>query len=145
MKILLAVDGSDYSVKATEFLATHLGWFQGAPQLRLLHVKLPIPEGLAVGVSEEFLDRDTVNVYYKEQAEAALAPSEDTLRKHNIPFVSNYKVGDIAREITAYASKEDIDMIVMGSHGHGAFRNMVMGSVATKLLATTKIPVLIVR
>jgi len=36
-------------------------------------------------------------------------------------------------------------MIVMGSHGHGALQNLVMGSVATKVLAVTKVPVLIVR
>jgi nucleotide-binding universal stress UspA family protein len=36
-------------------------------------------------------------------------------------------------------------MIVMGSHGHGALTNLVMGSVTTKVLAITSVPVLIVR
>jgi nucleotide-binding universal stress UspA family protein len=33
----------------------------------------------------------------------------------------------------------------MGSHGHGTLVNLVMGSVATKVLAQSKIPVLLVR
>jgi nucleotide-binding universal stress UspA family protein len=37
-------------------------------------------------------------------------------------------------------------MIVMGSHGHDVLRNLVMGSAATKVIATTAdIPILIVR
>ena len=36
-------------------------------------------------------------------------------------------------------------MIVMGSHGHGALINLVVGSVATEVLAACKLPVLIVR
>jgi len=38
-----------------------------------------------------------------------------------------------------------IDMIVMGSHGHGALRGLMMGSVATKVIAATTVPVLIIR
>ena len=145
MKILFAVDGSDYTVKAANYLATHFAWFQGAPELHLLHVKLPIPVGLAVVQAERILGGDAVNRYYKEEAEAALAPAEEIFRKQNIPFQSTYKVGDIAREIHAYAVNNRMDMIVMGSHGHGALKNLVIGSVATKILGATDIPVLSVR
>jgi nucleotide-binding universal stress UspA family protein len=37
------------------------------------------------------------------------------------------------------------DMLVMGSHGHGVFGNLVMGSVATQVLSQSKVPVLMVR
>jgi nucleotide-binding universal stress UspA family protein len=33
----------------------------------------------------------------------------------------------------------------MGSHGEGALSNLVLGSIATKVIATVKAPVLIVR
>jgi nucleotide-binding universal stress UspA family protein len=36
-------------------------------------------------------------------------------------------------------------MLVMGSHGHGAVANLVMGSAATQVLAHCKVPVLLVR
>lgn len=141
MKIVIAVDGSPYSKKAVNHVLKHFDWFKGAPELHLLHVKLPLPPGRA----RSFLGDETVNNYYREEAEAALTPSEKLLRKHEIPFRAEYRVGDIANEIQDYVKKNKIDMIVMGSHGHGALQNLVMGSTATKVLAVTKVPVMIVR
>jgi nucleotide-binding universal stress UspA family protein len=141
MKILIAVDGSAYTTKAVEHVVRHLDWFQGKPELHLLHVKLPIPPGR----SRAFLSGDAINSYYREDSEEALAPAEALLKKQEIPCHASWKVGDIAEEIRAYANKNEIDMIVMGSHGHGALQNLVMGSVATKVLAATTVPVLIVR
>jgi nucleotide-binding universal stress UspA family protein len=141
MKILLAVDGSVYTSKSVKYLAAHLEWFKDEPELHLLHVKLPIPAGRVRAIA----GRELVERYYREEADAALAPAEKVLRKFAIPFQRSYRVGDIAKEIQAYASRNKIDMIVMGSHGHGALKNLVMGSVATKVLAATKAPVLIVR
>ena len=45
----------------------------------------------------------------------------------------------------ALAQKIKPDLILMGSHGHGSLGNLVMGSVATKVMAHTKVPVLLVR
>lgn len=146
MKILLAVDGSDYTIKAADFLIRHFDWFKNTPELHLLHVKLPIPAGLAIGRARALLGEEVIESYYKEEAERALAPAEELLRAGDVPFQSSYLVGDIAEEIRLYASKNMIDLIVMGSHGLGALKSLVMGSVATKVLATTiPIPVLIVR
>jgi nucleotide-binding universal stress UspA family protein len=54
-------------------------------------------------------------------------------------------VGTVVDEITAYAASEGVELIVMGSHGHGALLNLALGSVATSVLKATKVPVLIVR
>jgi nucleotide-binding universal stress UspA family protein len=146
MKILLAVDGSEYSRKAAQYLATHVGSFKGKPELHLLHVKLPIPKGLALVEAQAVLGKDAVDAYYRDEAMTALEPAEDILRRHDIPFQRAYKVGAIAEEIHRYAQKNKIDMIVMGSHGHGALKNLVMGSITNKVLASaSSIPVLIVR
>jgi len=141
MKILVAVDGSDCSTKAVKHVVKNISWFSGQPELHLLHVKLPLPSGRA----RSFLGSEVVNDYYKDESEAALAPSEKILRKAALPFRSEYRVGDVGDEIQAYVKKNRIDMIVMGSHGHSALANLVMGSVATKVLATAKVPVLILR
>ncbi|GAB3554473.1 universal stress protein [Noviherbaspirillum agri] len=141
MKILIAVDGSKYSTKAVRHVVKHLNWFQGTPELHVLYVQLPIPPGRA----RSFLGVEAIESYYQKESEAALAPAERILRKQGLPFRAGFKVGSIADEIQAYASKHKIDMIAMGSHGHGVLQNLVMGSVATKVLALTKVPVLIVR
>lgn len=141
MKILLAVDGSPYSTKAVSFLASHLEWFKGDLELHLLHVKAPIP----IGHARSVVGKEALEEYYREEARNALAPSEKQLQGLGIPFKSHYHVGDVAEEIQVFSDRHGIDMVVMGSHGHGAFQNLVMGSVATKVLASTKVPVLIVR
>ena len=43
------------------------------------------------------------------------------------------------------AKRGKFDLVVMGSHGHGLFRNLVLGSVATRVLAACTVPVLIIR
>jgi nucleotide-binding universal stress UspA family protein len=141
MKILLAVDGSPYTVKAAKYLASHLNLFQGTPELTLFHAKLPIPLARAKSI----VGKDAIERYYKEEATAVLAVAEKVLRKNKIPFKGTYKVGDVAKEICSYAEKNDIELIVMGSHGLGSIKNLVMGSITTKVLALTDIPVLIVR
>lgn len=141
MNILLAADGSTFTVKATEYIVAHPEWLQNGAQLHVFHVEPPVTSNRARAV----LGADVVDNYYREESQAALATAEKILREKNIPFHSSYVVGDIAETIRDYAEKNAIDLIVMGSHGSGAIRNLVMGSVATKVLATTKVPVLIVR
>ena len=50
-----------------------------------------------------------------------------------------------ADTIAAQATKGDFDLLMMGSHGHGLLGNLVLGSVATKVMANCGVPVLIVR
>lgn len=141
MNILIAADGSTYTEKATEFVASHLDWFAGNPQLHLFHVEFPIASKHARAA----LGSNAVDNYYMEESKTALAPAEKILRDKSISFHSSFAVGDIAEGIQTYSKKHAIDMVVMGSHGKGATMNLLMGSVATKVLATTSIPVLIVR
>lgn len=47
--------------------------------------------------------------------------------------------------IAKVADTGKFDLLVMGSHGHGAIATLVMGSVTTQVLAHCKVPLLIVR
>lgn len=141
MRILLAVDGSVYSFKAVNHVLSHLDWYRSEPELHLLHVQLPIPPGRA----RAFLGTEALNQYYREESEAALAIAEKPLKERNVAYHATWKVGEVAEEVRRYAEAHQVDLIVMGSHGHGALQGLVMGSVATKVLAATTTPVLIVR
>lgn len=140
MKILIAVDGSDCSTKATTHIASHLDWFRD-PELHLLHVQSPIPTVRARAV----LGEEAIQNYYNEEAKAAMASALNVLQSRGISVHSTFVVGDVAQQIDAYAKKHGIDTIVMGSRGHGALASLVLGSTAMKVLATTSVPVLIVR
>jgi nucleotide-binding universal stress UspA family protein len=145
MKILFAVDGSAHSLKAARYIAEHFHQFREPLELHLVYVHPPIPRGLALAQAERLLGGDVEQRYYEEEAVKCLAAAEQVLRDGSIAFQSTHRVGEIAGEIRKYAEAIGADMIVMGSHGHGAFGNLVMGSVATKVVATAKAPVLIVR
>lgn len=141
MKTLLLVDGSECSNKAVEYVASHLESFHSTEGLHVLHVNAPVPYGTARSI----VGTDAINQYYREEAAAALAPAEKILKEKGIPYQSSFTPGDIGEQVRQYAERHGIELIVMGSHGHGILRNLVMGSMATRVIASTHTPVLIVR
>ena len=56
-----------------------------------------------------------------------------------------YAHGPAAEEIAAIAEAEKVDLIVMGTHGHPSLGNVILGSVASGVLARSKLPVLLIR
>ena len=140
MKILLAVDGSTYTKKMLAYLATHESLLNKDNNFTVLTVHLPIPARARAAVG-----KDIVEDYYKDDAEKVLAPIDKFLARHGIQAKSVWKAGNVGETIATFAEAGKFDMLVMGSHGHGSFLNMVLGSVATKVLANCKTPVLLVR
>ena len=53
--------------------------------------------------------------------------------------------GDAAKEILAFAKKESVDLVVMGSHGRTGLSRLLMGSVAEEVVRRAACPVLIVK
>jgi nucleotide-binding universal stress UspA family protein len=141
MKLLVAVDGSSPSLAAVEALADRLRWFRDPAELTLLYVHPPIPYKAAAA----WAGRDAVASYYAEESDAALSGPRATLESRGIEHAVEKRVGDPATEIVECASAKAIDLIVMGTHGHSALANVVMGSVATRVVAMTSIPVLLLK
>lgn len=140
VKILLAVDGSKFTRHAVNHLTRHLRMFGAQPQAHLIHVRVPIPGRAAVA-----LGRDRVHRYYRSEANKAFASARRMLDAAGIRYREIVLVGDPGTEVARYAKKEKFDLVLMGSHGHGALANLALGSVATKVLAHCKVPVLLVR
>ena len=142
MKILVAVDGSPYSRAAARYVASHAKLLKKTPDVHLIHVHVPLAySGAAAGV----VGRDAIRSYLQDESEKALAVAARELKKRRMKYRAHWTVGDPAARIAAYARKERVDLIVTGSHGHGALANLALGSVATKIIALSKIPVLVVR
>jgi nucleotide-binding universal stress UspA family protein len=141
MKILLAADGSEYTKRTARHLASHLKWFAEKPVIHVLHVHPPLPYPRAAAV----VGKEAVTRYQREDSEEALAVATKELDAAGIRYTAHWRVGRVEEVIAAYVAENGIELLVMGSHGHGALESLVLGSVATKVLATTKVPVLIVR
>ena len=141
MKILVAVDGSAHSLGTVAALADRIAWFSALPAITLLHAHLPIPYKAAAA----WAGHEAVARYYSEESDAALAGAAELLGKRGVPFAVEKCVGDPAEEIVRHASSGAFDLIAMGTHGHTALGGLVMGSVATKVLARSKVPVLFMK
>jgi nucleotide-binding universal stress UspA family protein len=74
-----------------------------------------------------------------------LSPVTKFLLRHGIDAKTVAKVGHAGETISNAADSGKFDLVVMGSHGHGLWANLIMGSVATQVLAYCKVPVLLVR
>jgi nucleotide-binding universal stress UspA family protein len=140
MKILIAVDGSPYSRAAARYVARHMGSLGKAPELHLLHVQPRIPYPRAASLA----GRKAVDDYQRSESRKALLVAERELARARVAWRSSYRVGDVATEVDKQVRAKKIDLVVSGSRGYGAFGNLALGSVATKLIATLTVPVLIV-
>ena len=139
MKILLAVDGSPYTKKMLAYLVTHDLFSQGN-EYTVFTVQPVLPSRAAAAVGKEIVAK-----YYSDEAERVLAPASKFLLRHGIDAKSSWKTGHAGESIAKFADSGKFDLVIMGSHGHGSLVNLVMGSVATEVLAHCQVPVLLVR
>jgi nucleotide-binding universal stress UspA family protein len=140
LKVLLPLDGSDASKRATEKLVDMLGWCKAPPQIDLLAVHLPVPKlpNMSAVVSDEMIQR-----YYDDECGHMLAPAEAVLDAAGVKYAVHTR-GPIAESIVEQATKSQSDMIYMGTRGMTALSNMVLGSVAMRVLHLARIPLVLV-
>ena len=139
MKILLAVDGSPYTKKMLAYLAAH-ELYSPKNEYTALTVQLMLPTQARTALGKELVTK-----YYEDEGLRILAPVHKFLERHRVKAKGIWKTGNAGELIAKLADAEKFDLVVMGSHGHGALVNLMVGSVATKVLASCKVPVLIVR
>jgi nucleotide-binding universal stress UspA family protein len=140
MKILLPVDGSHVTKKMLSTVAAHDELLGPGHDYTLLTVVDAVPLYAA-----KFLDRKTLDGYYVEQAEAVFRPIRAFIEQQGWRVRTLHATGQPAAVIASLAANEHYDLIVMGAHGHSSLGNLVLGSVATGVLARCKTPVLLVR
>jgi nucleotide-binding universal stress UspA family protein len=140
MKILLAVDGSEYTRKMLDYVISHKALFDASHEYTLLNAQSPLPPHArsAVGAS-------VVQEYHRDEAQKVLEPALAALKASGLRTSSLWKVGPAGETIARFAEEGKFDMVIMGTHGHGALARLVMGSVTTQALAHCTVPVLLIR
>ena len=140
MNILLAADGSPYTKRMLAYVAAHDEWLG----TRHRYVVVTAVPGLPPRAAS-FLEREVVKGFYRDEAEKVFKPIRAFFKQRGIDAEFVSKVGPAADVIAKLVSGGTFDLLLMGSHGHGSVANVAMGSVATKVLASSKVPVLLIR
>ena len=138
--ILLPVDGSENALRAAHDLVAKRDWFAPPVDLHLLNVQLPIVSGLV----KSFVPQSQLESYYRDEGLRALAPSRLVLDNAGLSYHHHIGVGGLAKTILDYAREKQSDMIIMGTHGRGAVKSVLLGSVALHVVHEATIPVLLV-
>ncbi|MBV0900391.1 universal stress protein [Haloarcula salina] len=80
----------------------------------------------------------------KEDADEATGYVADRGAEHGVEVVEHVTAGEPARAIRKFVDDNDIDLVVMGSHGRSGLKRVILGSVTEKVLRRTRLPVLVV-
>ncbi|MBS0576074.1 MAG: universal stress protein [Proteobacteria bacterium] len=139
MKVLFACDGSPYSDRAAKYIATRLHAQTKELQVTLFHVDAPMMARV-----NRALGAEAVAQYHRENAEFSLRKALQRLRRAGVACETAHAIGSPAEAIAEHAARGKFDLVLMGSHGRGALGGLLLGSVATKVLAQCKVPVLVV-
>lgn len=139
MKILLAVDGSDYTGKMLDYV-TGQPLFDDRHEYTLFNAQPPLPPHAAAAVGAS-----ATRGYHEEEARKVLEPALARLREGGFEAGSAWRTGPAGETIARFAAEGGYGLVVMGTHGYGALGRLIMGSVATQVLAHCTVPVLLVR
>jgi len=140
-KILVPIDFSNYSKKALQYAVSFAKQFNS--QLYLVYVIEPViyPTDFSMGqVTFPTSDTELTNRAKEElnaliKTEIGSAIESDAIIKSGKPFV----------EINETASEEDIDLIIIATHGHTGIEHLLFGSTAEKVVRKAPCPVLTLR
>jgi len=140
MKILLPVDGSAHSDRATQHVIAMLQGC-GGHQVLLINVQPPIdaPE------VRSHMRADEIEAMQTSRGGDALVSARALLDQAGIACSPDVLLGPVAETIARFATEQGCDKIVMGTRGLGALGGVLMGSVTTELLHLTDLPVTLVK
>ena len=146
MKILVGIDLSESTemiVKKVEDIAKAL-----QAKVWLLHVAEPDPDFVGFDKPQVGLNADPQSVrdalatrFHGEHSE--IQEIADRLRKSGLSTTALHMQGATVETILNEASKLDVDMIVVGSHGRGAMHQLLVGSVSEGVIHDSEYPVLV--
>ena len=139
-KIVCPVDFSEFTDETINYAVDIAKKYDA--ELHLLHV---IPNLNYFTPYESFLTPENLVAIEKNIEKEIEKDFENILKKIDIPVKKVIKTGVTFVEIIDYIKAENIDLIVMGTHGRSGFEHILLGSVAEKVVRRATCPVLTVR
>jgi nucleotide-binding universal stress UspA family protein len=137
---LIPVDESDVALKPIYWLIANREQWRDMPQIHLLNVQASLPRDIG-----RFINAETIRSFHQETAMAELAPAQAKLAAAGIAAEVHVIVGDAAPTIAEFADTNGCSQILIGTRGHSGIAGSLLGSVASKLVNLSKVPLLLVR
>jgi nucleotide-binding universal stress UspA family protein len=139
-KILLPVDGSEGSARAARHVAD-LATRVKDLEVHLVNVQSRGDDWMV----RRMIKPEELVKMEREWGEAAMAPARAILKNAGVTSVDRMEQGEVGPTIARLAQELGCDQIVMGTRGHTALGDLLMGSVAVKVLHLSKVPVTLVK
>jgi nucleotide-binding universal stress UspA family protein len=141
LKILIAVDGSEHANKAIEAVANMVRSPVELTAVLLCVSPDPIFYGNYTAATVRQIEEDQ-----KRQQEAILERAAEHAARPGLKLGEPARAyGVIASEIVRIAVERKVDQIAMGTRGMGAVSNMLLGSVAQRVIHQSPVPVLLAK
>lgn len=134
--VLIPLDGSANSRRALAYLAKRARTDKRL-RLCLLNVQLPLPPSL-------FVTRAMIEHYHDAKSKEDLKGIRGILATHHVSAETLVRIGNPAQTIVQVAKQRRCAEIVMGTRGLGSLKGLILGSVTTKVIQLSRIPVTVV-
>lgn len=150
MKLLVGIDLSESTGKVVEkaaAIATALSakvWLLHAtkPEPADLYIAGQVPDAIGLEADPQIVRDSLAHRFHAEHRQ--LQETADRLRTAGLDATALLVEGTAVTTILKQAAKLDVDMIVLGSHGHGKMYQLLLGSVSEGVLHKAECPVLVV-
>jgi nucleotide-binding universal stress UspA family protein len=136
-KVLLPVDGSPFSMKATEYAIDFVKNYQA--EIILIHCHRAFPSYLGEPLFQEMISSTL------DKANRILEPYKKKLADQNISFTDHLFEEPVGKMIAEVASSKKADLIIMGTRGKTDLEGLIIGSVTHQVLHLAHCPVLVIR
>lgn len=137
MKIFVAIDGSKNSLRGLKVA----GKLSEPSHLILANAH----DDMALRGASQFVGKQAVDRYLDDLAETELRSATEQARKSGVTFESRMLRGRVAQTIAESADDSKCDLIVLGSKGRSALKDLMIGSVSQRVSSLAKTPVLLVK
>jgi nucleotide-binding universal stress UspA family protein len=136
-KILVPVDGSEYSMRAAKVAADMAG--ANGAEVVLTHCHKPFPAVLGEPYYQQAVSRTL------KDADTLLDPFRKIFRDKGVSVIERIMEGPPRNALPDVAEHEKCDLIVIGSRGLSNFEGIFLGSVTHRVLRSAPCPVMVIR
>jgi len=140
MKILAPVDGSESSLEAVKRACKLL-----AAAAELSVTLISVHDDVALKHARSIVGSKAVDDYLRQLSDEDVAGARKLLEQEGIKHEVVIRIGHVSQEIVDLADQGGFDLIVMGNKGRSALRDLVIGSVAQRVLSLATTPILLVK